>query len=129
MGRNFKKGLQIKLTDTEFRKLSEETGVSQFDIEKLYAMKLMQDSMILNYLIRHDFYAVKRLGRYKPSQIVTRIVMFYHVTRTRVIAALTSHNAASYYCEECGKIIRKCDYLRNEGLCDDCVAKSIELPQ
>lgn len=120
--------LKIQLTDKEFQKLSKETGVSQYDIQKLYSMGIMKDAPLRDLLIRHDFRAVRQKGRYRPSQIVTRLMLFYHVPRSRVLTAIYQRHSRNYYCEECGKLIRKCEYMRNAGICDDCVAKTIELP-
>ena len=47
--------LNIQLTDKEFQKLSEETGVSQYDIQKLYSMGILRDYSLVSLLIRHDF--------------------------------------------------------------------------
>lgn len=60
--------MQIQLTDAEFQKLAEETRVSSFDLQKIYSMGLMRDPAILNFLIRHDFKMVKRMGKYRSSQ-------------------------------------------------------------
>lgn len=121
-------GIKIKLSEAEFQKLAEETGVSQYDIEKLYSMGLMKDSVVLEFLIRYDFFKVKRSGKYRTSQIVARIAMFYHVSHYRVLNAIYDKKVPLHYCTECGKLIRKSEFTRNEGLCDTCVAKSIELP-
>ena len=121
-------GIRIKLSEAEFQKLAEETGVSQYDIEKLYSMGLIRDNKVLDFLIRHDFFKVKRSDKYRTSQIVTRIAMFYHVAETRVYNAIYNKRMSRYYCKECGKLIRKSEFTRNEGLCDNCVAKSIGLP-
>lgn len=123
-----KRALKIQLTDKEFQKLSQETGVLQYDIQKLYSMGIMKDGPLMDLLIRHDFKAVRQKGKYRPSQIVTRLTMFYHVSRERVLAAIYQTRASNYFCEECGKLIRKAEYMRNAGICDDCVAKTIELP-
>lgn len=120
--------LKIQLTDKEFQKLAEETGVSQYDLQKLNSMGILQDPVLLDLLIQHDFKIVKRADKYRTSQIITRLAMFYHVNRTRVMNAIGSKRVSNYFCEECGKLISKSEYRRNEGLCDDCVAKSIELP-
>ena len=39
-------GIRIKLSEAEFQKLAEETGVSQYDIEKLYSMGLIRDNKV-----------------------------------------------------------------------------------
>ncbi len=46
-----KRALKIQLTDKEFQKLSQETGVSQYDIQKLYSMGIMKDGPLMDLLI------------------------------------------------------------------------------
>lgn len=120
--------LRSKITEKEFKKLAEETGVSQFDIQKLYAIGLFSERRVLDMLIRYDYTRIKNIDKYKPSQVVKRLSMAYHVSYGTVRKAINSVNVHSYYCKECGKLINRSQYVRNEGLCDDCVAKSIELP-
>lgn len=120
--------LNIQLTDKEYQKIAEEMNVSQYAIQKLHSIGALRENVLLDLLIRHDYKIIHRRTKYKPSQIITRLSMFYHVTREKVKAAAWSSSVSNHYCEECGKLIRKCEYVRNEGLCDDCVAKTIEIP-
>lgn len=119
--------LNRKITDKEYQKLADETGVSQYDLQKLNSMGLLRDNVMRDLLISHDYKKVKRTQIYNPSQIITRLAMFYHVGRQTVINAVCRKTATRYFCEECGKLIPKPQYIRNNGLCDDCVAKSIEI--
>lgn len=120
--------LQIQLTDKEFQKIAIQTGVSQYNLQKLYSMGALRERGLLNLLICYDYNKIKSLGKYKPGQIISRLMMFYHVSREIVTCAIYNKSQTQYYCENCGKLIPKYLYVRNEGLCDDCVAKSIEIP-
>ena len=120
--------IKIRLEDAEIRKLSEITQISEFDLQKLYTEGLLNDSAVLNRLMKYDFQLIKRMGKYRPGQIIARIAMKYHVSTNRVHTAIYQKKAPLVDCEECGKLVGKAEYNRNNGLCDNCVAKSIELP-
>ena len=120
--------MNIKLTDKEFQKLAEDTGVSEYDLQKLHSMGMLKETIMLDHLICHDFNKVKRMDKYRTSQIITRLAMFYHVSKDRIANAINRKRVAPCYCEKCGKLIRKAEYNRNGGLCDGCVVASIELP-
>lgn len=120
--------IKIQLTEREFNKLSEEVGVSRYDLERLYSIGLLHNNVVLDFLIRHDFHWIKRKGKYKTAQVVTRLAMFYNVSKNRVYNAIHNKNVPSHYCQECGRLIRKWEFDKNEGLCSECVIKSIEIP-
>lgn len=120
--------LQIQLTDKEFQKIAAKTGVSQYDLQKLYSMGMLRERGMQDVLIRYDYYKIRSLGKYKPSQIISRLMMFYHVSRDAVAGAVYNRAKTQYYCENCGKLLKKSEYKKNDGLCSDCVTKSIELP-
>lgn len=118
----------IQLTDREFQKLAEEIGVSEFDLRKLNSLGILRDGALLDILIQHDFKKIRRTGKYKTSMIVARLAMFYHTPQSRILNAIHSKNVSLYYCKECGKLIKRAEYMRNKERCDECVIKSIELP-
>ena len=120
--------INIRLEDAEIRKLSEITQISEFDLQKLYTEGLLNDSAVIKRLMKYDFQFLKRMGKYRPGQIIARIAMTYHVSVNRVHTAIYQKRASLVYCEKCGKLVGKAEYNRNNGLCDNCVAKSIELP-
>lgn len=120
--------LHIQLTDREFQKIADEAGISQYVLQKLSSIGLLREPRMLDLLIRSDFKKISRTKNYRRSQIITRLEMFYHVPRARVCAAISNAKFYRCYCEECGKMITKSEFNRNEGLCDTCVAASIEIP-
>lgn len=117
----------IRLGDREFSKLSEITGVSDFDLQKLYAMGLLNESLALTHIIKQDFLAIKRMGKYSSSQIAMAVAKKYGVATSRVYNALYKKKSRTYYCERCGKQIPKLIHTKNKGWCDDCVVDSIEV--
>lgn len=117
-----------KMTDEEFQKLSIETEVSVYDLQKLYSAGLLNDGNMLNFLIKHDFNRIRRMDRrYKPAHIIKRLTLHYHVPKQRIISAVYKNGISSYYCTKCGKLIKKSKFLANDGICDDCLSMSIEV--
>lgn len=122
------RGLRIELTDREFQKLAEQTGISQYDLQKLYSMGLLRDRGVMNVLMRYDYHKISRFGKYTPGQIYSRLAMFYHIPKENIASTIYGTNVSKYFCGECGKLIKKSEFKRNDGICDECVAKSIEIP-
>ena len=58
--------INIRLEDAEIRKLSEITQISEFDLQKLYTEGLLNDSAVINRLMKYDFQFLKRMGKYRP---------------------------------------------------------------
>lgn len=117
----------IRLGEKEIHKLSEITGVSHFDLQKLYTMGVFNESRIFEHLLRYEYHKLTRMGRYRPQHIIMALSAKYDVTPNRVRSAIYHKNSRFYYCDRCSKRIVKSRYVRNNGLCDDCVAKSIEI--
>ena len=57
--------INIRLEDAEIRKLSEITQISEFDLQKLYTEGLLNDSAVINRLMKYDFQFLKRMGKYR----------------------------------------------------------------
>lgn len=117
----------IELKENDIQKLSEITEIPCHDIQKLYTMGLIHEANALNYLIKHDFDSIKKMGQYRTFHIVRRICNKYHVSKTKVHNAIYQKRSAYFYCGNCDKRIGKSEYVRNNGLCDDCVSMSIDL--
>lgn len=116
-----------ELKDEEFQKVAEVTGVSAFDLQKLYSMGMFRESMLLDTLIRYDFKKLKAMDKYRTTHIIMRLMDKYHVSRDKVATAVSFKNKRYLYCQKCGKRIGKAMFVRNDGICDNCVAKSIEI--
>ena len=56
--------INIRLEDADIRKLSEITQISEFDLQKLYTEGLLNDSAVINRLMKYDFQFLKRMGNY-----------------------------------------------------------------
>lgn len=117
----------IQLTEKEFVKLSEITGIPHHDLQKLYTMGIFNEAVTLDVIIKHDFDVIRKRDKYRPGQIIKRLADYYSVSTNKVTQAIYRKEHRRHYCEQCGKKIKAAIYKRNNGLCDDCVAKSIEV--
>ena len=121
-------GLKSLLTSKDFRKLAKETGVTAFQLEKMYAMGLLRTARITDLLIRYDYKEIMRSGRYTREQVVMRLMAYYQAGQSKINDAIKDRYSKYHYCDACGKIIDKRTFIRNEGLCDECKSKTIEIP-
>lgn len=117
----------IRLRDKDIEKLSTILQIPQYAVEKMAAMNLIHDPLAVDMLMVHDWHKLKRSRKYSVKQILKAIMDEYQVSKTKVQAAVYGKRKRIYSCEQCGKRIVKTESERNEGLCDDCVSKSIEL--
>lgn len=117
----------IRLKEQDFEKLAEATGVSQFDLQKLYSMQLLHDSVALDLLIKHDFKRLRYKDKFRTAHIVARLSEYYAVSQEKVRNAAYCKAKRYYYCEKCDRRIAKRIYARNNGLCDKCAAEAIKL--
>lgn len=117
----------IRLDENDISKLAEATGVSVIDLQKLYVMGLLKESAVIGSLVRYDYNQIKKMGKYTPAQIFFALTSKYQITRYAAQNMVYSKYKSRYYCEKCGIEIGKPKYMRNDGLCDKCVALSIDL--
>ena len=117
----------IKLREKDIIKLATILEIPQFAVEKMVAMNLIHDAHAVDMLITHDWKRIRRMRKYTTRQICMALANEYHVSINKVDAAVHNRRKASYYCLECGVRIRKCDSVRNDGLCDKCMAASIKV--
>lgn len=117
----------IQLGDKEIHKLSEITGVSHFDLQKLYTMGILHEAHTLEHLLRHEYAKLSRMGKYRPGHIITALSAKYDVSTNKVRSAIYHKRSRYYYCQQCSKRIVKSMFVRNDGLCDSCVIKSIDI--
>ena len=117
----------IQLQEKELLKLAEVTGVPYQNIEKLYAMRIINEALAFDFIIRSDFDKIKKTGKYRSGQIVCRLSQAYCVSENKVRSAVYRKQNRYYYCTKCRKRIPKSMFKRNEGLCDTCKASSIVL--
>lgn len=117
----------IRLDNNEIEKLSDATGVSVMDLQKLYAMGMLKESAALECLVRYTYGKIKKMGNYTPTQIFFMLTNKYKISRYAAENMVYSKHKPKYYCEKCGVEMKKSQYIRNDGLCDKCVALSVDL--
>lgn len=117
----------IRLGENEISKLAEATGIGVIDLKKLYSMGLLKENAAIACLVRHDYARLKKMGKYSPSQLFFALTNKYKITRYTAQNMVYPKHKRKYYCEQCGSEIRKHEYCSNGGLCNKCVALSIDL--
>ena len=117
----------IQLQEKEQAKLAEISGASIYDIQKLYAMRVLNERKAVEYIIRWDYHRIRRLGKYKPGMIIQRLASAYDVTTNQIRSAIYNKNEREFCCDKCHKIIPRSQYVKNDGLCDSCKAETIEI--
>lgn len=117
----------IKLRDKDIEKLSAITKLPSSSLALLSSMGLLDSANTTNLLILHDWKTLKKTKKYTVKQIIQALMEEYGASRSKVQSAIYLKKQKMYYCGTCGKRISKGEHLRNEGICDLCVSKTIQL--
>lgn len=117
----------IRLGEEEIKQLSKVTGVSTIDLQRLYEMGMLNERNSIACLVRDEYTNIRKMGKYTPAQIFFAITHKYKISDYTARSMVYLKIKPTLYCEKCGAVIRKSVYLRNEGLCDECVAMTIKL--
>lgn len=117
----------IKLRDKDIEKLSGILQIPSYAVEKMSSMNLINDGLAVDMLIVHDWKSVRRSRKHRSTLIIAALANEYQVSETKVKTAVYGKRKNVYSCDSCGRrIARKAEYIRNNGLCDVCVTKTIE---
>lgn len=117
----------IKLREKEIEKLSIILQIPLFNVEKMASMGLIYEPNAIDLLVVHDWKKLKRDNKYTVKQIIQALMDEYQISRTKVQSAVYGKRKHTYSCNQCGKRITKSESVRNNGICDKCVSKTIEL--
>lgn len=121
--------MNVFLTEKHFKKLAVITELPLEEVTKLSAMGLIDANRAVELLMQYDWKLLMRNDtQYTAQQRICAIMNEYNATEHRVREAVYKKRSMPYYCRECGHVIIKRVYDRNNGLCDKCVIKSIKLP-
>jgi hypothetical protein len=116
----------IKLRPKDIEKLSGIIKIPIADLARMSAMHILNEGAIIDLLIRYDFRKTRKNKNYTAGQITFALMDEYKVSSGKVDMAVHAKTNKRCYCDKCGLKVRKPEYIRNKGVCDKCVAKSIE---
>lgn len=116
-----------RIRDKDIQRLATLTKVSQEDMARLVSMGLIDHNPAMRLLVKYSVKKLKRKKYYKIRQIVMAVAQEYGVTRNFVEDTMYARQHSYHYCDECMRRISAADDKRNNGLCDECVAKHIQV--
>ena len=117
----------IKLREKDIEKLAILLELPQYAVEKMATMQLIDEKAAVNRLIAYDWKKLKARRKFSTRHIVQALEDEYQVGKGKVLGAVYEKRKCVYSCVKCGKRITKAESLRNKGICDRCVSKSIVL--
>jgi hypothetical protein len=117
----------IRLREKDVNKLSKITQIPYEILKQLELMNLLDVTNAQNLLIFSDIKKLKKSNLYMIKQIIEALVNEYQVPPGRITEVMYKKKGVKrHYCNECGKMIPKAEYRRNNGICNQCVVKSIK---
>lgn len=116
-----------QLQDKELEKLSTISGVPVADLQNLHALGVLNPRTVIACLIKYDYKRIRSCGRYSVRQITAAIMQEYQVSKNTVQNAIYEKKKKEFFCSQCGRLVKKAELRRNNGLCDQCTINSIQL--
>lgn len=117
----------IRLRPKDIERLSNLTGVSEADLTKLESMNLLAHNYAVDRLIQYSYRKLKAKKIYTPHQMTEALMREYGASKTKVQNAMYGKKSLEHYCSECMRKISVRVWKRNNGMCDSCVAKNIQI--
>lgn len=117
----------IRLRQKDIERLAIITGGPVDYLTKLVSMSLIDHSYAIDQLIKYSYKKLKSEKRYTPVQMIEALMREYGASKSKVQNAIYNKRSSEHYCSECMKKISVSEYKRNDGLCDSCFAKHIQI--
>lgn len=117
----------IRLRQKDIERLAIITDGSVDYLTKLVSMSLIDHSYAVDQLIKYSYKKLKSEKRYIPAQMIEALMREYGASKSKVQNAIYNKRSSEHYCSECMKKISVSEYKRNDGLCDSCFAKHIQI--
>lgn len=116
----------IRLRDKDIEKLAKVTENQVFTLVQLNSMGLINESVAIDLLIKFDWKRLKKRG-YTHKQVIMALSSEYDVSVSKITTAVYEKKKTVSFCRACGIEKLKRELNRNKGVCDACIAKTIEL--
>lgn len=116
-----------QFTEDEYIKLSNVTGVSLMDLQKLDSLGLLVNKLAVRMVFDYEYRLQRKITKALPKLIIRAIANKYGLDVREVKQYLFARANPVFYCCRCNKEITKLENKRNGGLCDQCVINDIKL--
>lgn len=116
-----------KFTEDEYIKLSNVTGISVMDLQKLDSLGLLVNKLAVRMVFDYEYRLQRKHTKALPKLIIQAIANKYGIDVNHVRQYLFARANPVFYCCRCNKEITKLENKRNRGLCDKCVIDDIKL--
>ena len=117
----------IRLRQKDIERLAIITDGSVDYLTKLISKGYIDHSRVVDALIKHSYKKLKAEKRYTPAQMIEALMREYGASKSKVQNAIYNKRSSEHYCSECMRKIPATMYKRNNGLCDSCFAKHIQI--
>lgn len=118
---------KFQFTDDEYNKLSIVTGIPVYELQKLDALGLLVNEIAVKFVFEYEYRFQKEQCKVLPKLIFSAIAQKYGITPAKVRRYIFAKKNKVKYCDQCHLETSPSELKRNNGLCDQCVTKSITL--
>lgn len=116
-----------KIYDLFAQKVADITGIPYPYIIQFRDMGMMDQTEVRNILVRYDYWKLYKSQKLTNPQILVKLSGIYGINVQTIKSIIKNRTKKLCYCTQCGDSMPKKKYVLNEGVCDKCIAKTIEL--
>lgn len=117
----------IALREKEFAKLAAMLQIPEDQLRRLHSMRLLDESVAIDVLVKYEFRRLKKTGEYTTKQITEALVREYDISRGKVQNAIYNKRKSRYFCKTCGRSISQYKHLKYGDVCEQCAIESIKI--
>lgn len=116
------------LTEKELNKISRLLDMGVDELKRLCKLGVVNVPSARNLIIKNDYQVNLSTGKYTKTSIIQALMIEYSSSRAKIESVIYEKGTNKREeCKICGSEMSRYKYHKSDGICDDCVAKSIKL--
>lgn len=113
--------------DEYAQKVADVSRVPLSYVLQLRDMGLIDHKSTRDMLIRSDYKKLFKTKKFTKNQILEKLSGIYDVDKRKVQAVVQAKQKKLTFCSKCGSPTSRLEHIRNDGICDKCFSKLINL--
>jgi formylmethanofuran dehydrogenase subunit E len=114
------------ITEQEINKLSIMFGIDAGILIALASLGLLNISKSAALLIQEEYHEMVHNGELPKTQIASILAEKYKISKSSIeVIIYDKVNNKNRPCDQCGTEISKYKYVKNNGVCNDCIATKL----
>lgn len=116
-----------RIYDLYAQKIADITHIPYPYIVALRDQGILDQKAARDKLIFHDYWKLVKTKQFTEKQIIEKLSGVYNVNQRKIQYVIKQKPKRMCYCRNCGTQLSQNIFIRNDGLCDRCIAHQINL--